>query len=366
MSMKTLQHRLAYHGGPNQIARMNIDKLKSLKRAMKYSYQAATAILSDGREFRCLINPDKINADLDNKVLSIPFKGVCLNRPFIPDAPYYEGEWEDMKDLYEKEYPSLDIEAPREIYKNPLDDTWGEVATNIKEGDVIEWKETKSHWLVYLQRLEETAYFRADLRRCRYQIELDNGSKYWISIKGPSEGSIDWEQKSNNYFNKLNHTIQMFITQNKETMDYFHRFNKIMINSEPWEVQGVDSISMPGILEVHLKETYNNTPETDIDAAVHAAIDVIEIDEKDETYIHGPNEVYPYEVHEYQLKNYIGEPGIWKLVNMSRKNMAKLMYANDTSVNVNILTGKSGDLELVYETAQGEVVAALNIKIKSL
>ena len=192
-----------------------------------------------------------------------------------------------------------------------------------------------------------------------YKYAYDNSEAFRKFVSNTSS-------EMNNYFNKLNHTIQMFITQNKETMDYFHRFNKIMINSEPWEVQGVDSISTPGILEVHLKETYNNTPETDIDAAVHAAIDVIEIDEKDETYIHGPNEVYPYEVHEYQLKNYIGEPGIWKLVNMSRKNMAKLTHADDMGVNVNILTGKSGDLELVYETARGAVIAALNIKIKSL
>ena len=51
---------------------------------------------------------------------------------------------------------------------------------------------------------------------------------------------------------------------------------------------------------------------------------------------------------------------------MSRKNMAKLTHADDTGVNVNILTGKSGSLELVYKTVQGTAVAALNIKIKSL
>ena len=70
----------------------------------------------------------------------------------------------------------------------------------------------------------------------------------------------------------------MFITQNKETMDYFHRFNKIMINSEPWEVQGVDSISTPGILEVHLKETYNNIVENDIDKAVKDSINIDIVD----------------------------------------------------------------------------------------
>jgi hypothetical protein len=35
------------------------DKRRSLRKALLYSYQSNTAILSDGREFRCLINPDK-------------------------------------------------------------------------------------------------------------------------------------------------------------------------------------------------------------------------------------------------------------------------------------------------------------------
>ena len=64
--MKT---RLGYLGGNSQIDRMNKDKLRSLKKALLYSYQAATAILSDGREFRCLINPNKLSLDLDNKIL---------------------------------------------------------------------------------------------------------------------------------------------------------------------------------------------------------------------------------------------------------------------------------------------------------
>jgi hypothetical protein len=44
-----------------------------------YSYQAATAILPNGREFRCLINPDKNKPAYDNKILSIPYKDICLN-----------------------------------------------------------------------------------------------------------------------------------------------------------------------------------------------------------------------------------------------------------------------------------------------
>ena len=141
MSLDNMKARLKYAGG-NQQERMNKDKLNSLRKALLYSYQAATAILSDGREFRCLINRNKLSTDLDDKILSIPFKDICLNAERIGTT------------------------------------TEGMVDTNIKEGDIIEWKENGSHWLVFLQRLEETAYFRADLRRCRYEISLDNHVRY--------------------------------------------------------------------------------------------------------------------------------------------------------------------------------------------
>jgi hypothetical protein len=57
--------------------------LRTLKKALLYSYQAATIILQDGKEFRCLINPDKNIPDYDNKILSIPYKDICLNAPMI-------------------------------------------------------------------------------------------------------------------------------------------------------------------------------------------------------------------------------------------------------------------------------------------
>ena len=62
--MKT---RLNYNGG-NAEGRMIKDKERSLKKALLYSYQAATAILEDGREFRCLINPNKNKPEYDNKI----------------------------------------------------------------------------------------------------------------------------------------------------------------------------------------------------------------------------------------------------------------------------------------------------------
>lgn len=375
---QNLNTRLNYRGGSKQLDRMNIDKLNSLKKALLHSYQAATAILSDGREFKCLINPNKLSLDVDNKILSIPFKDVRLNNSSIPTPPPENdnsvgGEiWEDMEDLVailtlSDEGQWKDMESDN-IINPPKDDfpTGKEENINIKEGDVITWKENGSHWIIYLRRLEETAYFRADIRRCRYQLVLGNGSKYWAYVRGPVEQSILWTQTSGNYFNKLNYTLIMYIQQNEETLKYFRRFKKVMINEQPWEVQATDSISTPGIIEVSLKETYNNTIEVNIEKAVEEATkkEVVKEQNTNEPYIYGSTEVYPYDIKHYEIKNYSG--GSWSIWNESRPNIVKLKNISDNEIDLHIITGKSGKFTLVYESNEGKAIAALDIQIKSL
>ena len=157
-----MQTKLGYRGG-NQEGRMQQDKLNGLKKALLYSYQAATAIIptidAEGntvnKEFRCLINPDKLNPEYDNKIISIPYEDVNL----------------------------LDTEKVEGIQP-----------TNLKPGQVFTWKETNTDWIVYLQYLEEDAYFRADIRRCKYEVEI-NGHKYKVYVRGPVETKINWNQK---------------------------------------------------------------------------------------------------------------------------------------------------------------------------
>lgn len=378
--------RLNYRGGANQQARMNEDKLRTLKRALLYSYQAATAVLSDGREFRCLINPNKLSLDLDNKILSIPFVDLCLNGGSggnsgdiaQDDNQSGEGKWEDMEDLiavleYKDESWEDMVEKdevdtlpdPEEESGNKIPEGIQEVG--IKEGDTICWKENGSHWIVYLRRLEETAYFRADIRRCRYELILGNGSKYWVYARGPVEQSVVWAQSQGNYANKLNHSLVIYVTQNEETLKYFKRFKKIMINGQPWEVQATDSISTPGIIEMTLKETYNNTIEQNIEKAVEEAMKEEEIPTQDTKapYIYGAAEVYPYDTRQYTLKNYSGTAGTWVVKNESRKNMIKLLSSIEGGIELSVLTGKSGSFTLAYEENE-TVVAALDITVKSL
>ena len=94
MSLENLSTRVNYYGTHTK-ARMETDKLRSLKAALKNSYQRQTAILQDGREFFCLINPDKLKNgemfklpilddfidDYDYNVVVIDF--VCTRRAAI-------------------------------------------------------------------------------------------------------------------------------------------------------------------------------------------------------------------------------------------------------------------------------------------
>lgn len=96
-ALDNLNKRLNYAGGKNQESRMNSDKLRSLKKALLYSYQAQTAILTDSREFRCLINHDKLKEDYDDKIISIPYDDICLNEGDIKGKTHEEIQHIGMK-----------------------------------------------------------------------------------------------------------------------------------------------------------------------------------------------------------------------------------------------------------------------------
>lgn len=313
--LNNLQTRLQYLGG-NAEGRIIKGKLQSLKKALLYSYQAATAVLADGREFRCLINKDQLNNDYDNKILSIPFRDICLNKDRVGTT------------------------------------TQGEEEIGVKPGDIIEWKETATHWIVYLRYLEEDAYFRGDLRKCQ-EAEMLDGTRFWAYIRGPKEQTIDWKSEKNIYFNELNYTLEMYVPKTKENLDKFKRFSIIKINGNSYEVQATDSISLDGIIEVHLKEYFNNNiaeaaskenqagPDEEIDPAL--------------PHIEGQTIVYPYD--EALTYTVIGATGDWYI---SNPKLARISDETSDSVTIDIITGKSGEFILFCGSVN------LPIVIKSL
>lgn len=324
----TLNKRLNYHGG-NAEGRMIDDKLRSLNKALLYSYQSETIGLYNyktqeyDRYFRCLINPDKLKPDYDNKILSIPYEDIQLNAPKIGKT------------------------------------NQGKIPTNIKPGDVFYWKETDTYWIVYLNYREEKAYFRAEIRKCDLEVEI-NKHKYKVYYRGPVETTIQWNQKSNTSWNDLNYSAIIFITKNKETEEFFHRFQILKIRGQNWEVAAVDDSSGEGIIEVQLAETHNN-PIEDVrieEIKEQKKQEIVEINDLG-PYIEGPKEVKPYSTVQYYIKN--SREGTWEL----NTSLAKFISSEDNCLTLNIITGKSGTFDLIYNTKTGKQII-FTVKILSI
>ena len=329
MSVKdNLNMRLNYYGGKNQEERMNTDKLRSLKKALLYSYQAQTAELADGRKFRCLINTDKVKGDYDNKILSIPFEDICLNKERIGKR------------------------------------TEGEEELAIKPGDVFIWSETQTHWIIYLRYLEENAYFRSDIRRCDSQIKV-NDKLYWVYTRGPVETSIVWNQKASVEWSGLNYSLVMYVTKDENTVNHFRRFKKIKIHDEDgsektWQVVNANRYFGDGIIEVYLDEYYENTIEEGIQAE-YEENKVIPEPPQDTPYIEGPLEIRPYGTFYYTIKNVEGY-GTWVV---SIGEQKKILEENSDSVKLSVTNTRIKGLTLTF-LQENKEISSLNITLNSL
>lgn len=252
--------RLEFHGGDLQQQRMIRDKRRTLDRALWSSYQGADVkLLGNSQAARALINPNKLKQDYDDKIISIGF-----------------------------EY-------------------------GFKSGDVFEWMNTNTHWLIYLQELSELAYFRGDIRRCDYKIKWEDEDglhSTYAAIRGPVETKIDYMQKHGISVDNPNHSLNILMPKNKDTLEYFRRYSKFYLNDIEegdeqicWRVEAKNSISMPGILEITAVEYYANKDEDDIENGIVGALivepenpneEVIEAIIKGETFIK-PNQAYEYQ-----------------------------------------------------------------------
>ena len=352
-SFETMKKRVGYYGdgaAVDQWTRMREDKLRSLKKALRYSYQAAIVqkynVAADSEEkklislatklekiatlteeertalwtqlaaieetyeqlteydrysqeylktlrdiiedlsetepyFRCLINHDKLKVDYEDKVLSIPFEENSVTLDPI----------KDNNDLLE---------------------------TNFHNGTVFKWvhgnKEEwvpDTYWIIYLQYSEETAYFRGEIRKADEEIniiiinpdgsESEQAYRGWMT--GPNETDALWNVKKGVVWNDLNYTKQLYITKDENTLAFFNRFDRVVINGQPWEVvaynenYGTSSSKVDsGIIRVALKETYTNTNEQIRDLKAEQ--------ESLESKILGPDTIAPYdEGIEYEAIN---------------------------------------------------------------
>ena len=276
-------------GGPAQQSRMITDKRKTLDRVIKYSYQGAFVqrIGEKTKPAPALINPNKLKQDYDDKILSIGF-----------------------------EY-------------------------NFQPGDIFEWCQTGTYWLIYLQDLTELAYFRGDIRKCSHQIvwidEQNEEHKTYAAIRGPVETKINYIQKHTISLDEPNYSLNILMPLTDESLNYFKRYNKFYLQNDNkkvcWRVEAVDWISTPGILEITAVEYYANKSEDDIENGLVGALIAKKIDpnEGDLTQIiSGETFIKPKKEYSY-ICNKIIPDGKWsfdknypiEIVNITRNAKGK-------------------------------------------
>lgn len=376
MSIKTLAARMEYLGG-NQIGRINQQKLRSLRWALKNSYNSRMIKTPLHAAWPCLINTNNLKAD------------------------------------YDKEYISVEFDS------------------GLEAGDTFECLDDGTHWMVYLPVITETAYLQSEIIRCRYTLEV-NEKEYWIYFQGPTETDLRWFQKNQINVNELNLSGTIYIKNDENTKKYFKRFTRVKLDGHEWEVQVTDSITVPGIIELEVQEYYDNTieelpkirqnskveidpkptiigetlvkPDTIvgymIDAEYYSPDNEWSVTDNprvrienikdngricevriyagtvkpftlqygdqllkvnvdwEKPIIQGPQVVYPYDTHTYWLKNKKGEFSI-------NSNLAKIIEFNEDSCKVEIVTGKKGKFVLDCLLEDG-TTTSLEIDIKSL
>lgn len=257
--------QLNYHGGYFQQNREIKDKRKSLDKALLYSYQGAFVKkyyppndkVHKADTVRALINPNKLKQDYDDKIISIGF---------------------------EHEFHT---------------------------GDIFEWVDTNTHWIIYLQQTTEVAYFRGDIRRCRYQISWKDGNETkstFAAVRGPVETKINYIQKHGVSIDTPNYSLSILMPLNEDTVKQFKRYSKFYLQNVEgdhkvcWRVEATDSISTPGILEVTAVEYYANETEDDIENGIVGGL-VEEIknpnSEEVEDAIVGETFIKPKTTHRY-------------------------------------------------------------------
>lgn len=306
-----MSQRLGAAGGFFQQDRMILDKVRSLDRALLYSYQACNIRkvsnnpLIEEEICRALINPDKTKVDYDDKILSI-----------------------------RKE-------------------------KGFKEGDIFEWLDNGTFWLVYLQDYNEKAYFRSEIRRCQYAInwldEEGNSCSTYAAVQGPTETKINFIQKHTVSVDEPNYSLHIYMPRNDTTLKYFTRYAKFYLQDTDeaapqvcWRVEATDWISTPGILEITAVEYYANEIEDDIEAGLVGAK---KIEQKDtntneiNNLIQGESIIKAQKVYEYYFNGL--NTGSWSVQSKIPVEY-KVDPKNPLHVKLVWPAGYSGQFDLCY------------------
>lgn len=280
INLEMMRKRFEWQGGIHQEDRMIRDKQRTLHRALLYSYQATSIEMVQKNsevleldpsgvdvdmgifgEVRALINPDKVKQDYDDKIVSID---------------------------YEHGY---------------------------EPGDVFEWKKTGTQWIIYTQEITEDAYFRGEIRRCRYKIRFKDQDGNWCAtyaaIRGPVETQINSIQKNQERIDVPNLSLNILMPRNEKTLHAFDRYSEFIFAGKCWRVEAPDSISMKNIIEVNAEENYWNDTTDDLEKEMKDGLVFESADPTPDSKIIGETFIKPKIAATYSVDVADGE---WKIL----------------------------------------------------
>lgn len=306
-NLELMKKRLDYEGG-TQEQRMIKGKYKTFQKALLYSYQAAE-VQKVGEKIsrKALINPDKNSTNYDDKILSISY-----------------------------DY-------------------------NFQPGDIFRWVGTDSYWIIYLPELTEDAYFRSQIRRCKYElfwIDMDQPidqrkCSSYAYIRGPIETKIDSISKNNLILETPDYSLEIYLPKNALTKKYFKRYQRFAFNKTVWEIQVVDDISIEGVLQIIAEEHYANADLDDVEnEKVTDSIIIKPMNPNNEDeHIIGDTFIKPLGKFEYTLMEGIPTDGEWKVL---EKNYPVKIAKTENGISLQWYTAKSGQFTLIYSTQNQE------------
>lgn len=320
--------KLDYNGGHLQQQRMILDKRRSLDRAVLYSYQGADVKKVDADEdelpVRALINPNKLKMDYDEKVLSIGFEH------------------------------------------------------GYQPGDVFEWVDTGTKWLIYLQQLTELAYFRGDIKKCVYTLTFLNAENnpvtVYAAVRGPVETKINTIQYNGISHDIPNNSLSLMVPKTPDTLWFFNRNNNNGIDSHTtnfhtrerifylksledielpltaWGTETANWISTPGIIEVVALENYADPQRDDLENLIAGGLESVPKvedynDEEVEATIEGDTFIKPKISKRY---TYSGEGNGEFLIDPSIKVPVKIVEKTNSYAVVKWDNVYSGQFKLIY------------------
>ena len=382
-SLDKMNKRLSVFGGEDQWTRMRQDKLRSLKKALLASYQRAIVqkydvkkdslansiisiitLLQDNQELSD--NQNNILSKLEDQYTSLAVITDKYSARYIraleeivdsltSAAPFFKALINH--DKLKVDYEDKIISIP---FKEAPEDSEEQIDTDFHNGTVFKWvhgnKEEwtpDTYWIVYMQYSEETAYFRAEIRKADEQIQIiiidDEGNENTVSYRGwmtgPNETTALWNTKRGVVWNDMNYTKLLYITKDEDTLAYFQRFDRIIINGKPWEVQAYNenySTSKTGdfssgIIRVALKETYTSADQfvKELKEAEAAQIqaEVAYDAEHTQPRIDGPTAAHPYDILIYKAKNYQGTRDWF----VSDTSLVKVLDYNENTLKLQVI-----------------------------